>query len=110
VTTAHAQTALGTWSDHLNYTQTIDVDVLAEKVYVATTNAVFIYNTADNSLEKLNSIHGLSDVGIRILRTVPEWDMIFIGYQNGNIDLIQGRQIYNIPDVKNSSISGDKSI
>ncbi len=110
IMSVHAQTQLGTWTDHLNYTQTIDVDVLQEKVYVATTNAVFIYNTADNSLEKINSIHGLSDVGIRTLRTIPDMNMIFIGYQNGNIDLIQGREIYNIPDVKNSAISGDKSI
>ncbi len=106
----HAQQPINTWKDYLNYSRTIDADMLGDRIYVASQNGIFIYNQNDNSMDRLNRINGLSDIGINLLRTYPEKNLVFIGYINGNIDLIQGSTITNYPEVKNSSVVGDKSI
>jgi hypothetical protein len=36
--------------------------------------------------------------------------VVVIGYQNGNIDIINGNKVYNLPDIKRSQIVANKSI
>ena len=105
-----SQSAIGVWKDYLNYSRTIDVDILNEKVYTATRNAVFIYNTDDNSLERLSKVNGLSDIDIVLVSTYAPTNTVFIGYANGNMDIINGSNIRNFAEIKNSSVVGDKSI
>jgi hypothetical protein len=105
-----AQAAIGTWRDYLNYTRSVDVDQLHDKIYVASANGMFIYSTSDNSISKLNKINGLSDIGISMIRAYPERNILLIGYQNGNIDLIRNQSIQNFPDVRNSTVVGNKAI
>ncbi len=107
---ARPQSAIGVWKDYLNYSKTIDVDILHEKVYTATRNAIFIYNTEDNSLERLNKVNGLSDVDIVLVSTYAPTNTVFIGYANGNMDIINGSSIRNFAEIKNSSVVGDKAI
>lgn len=108
--TASSQTAIGTWQSLLSYAEALDVDELGDDVYVATENAIFVYNKVDNSIETLTKINGLSDVGIVMLKAVPEQATLIVGYENGNIDLIRDREIRNVPDVRNSTILGNKAI
>lgn len=112
VSTLHlsAQNTVGEWKDYLNYSNTIDVARLNDKVYTATRNAVFIYNTSDNSLERLNRINGLSDVDIVLVSAHEPSSTIFIGYANGNVDILNGRSIFNYAAITNSSVVGDKAI
>ena len=112
VSTLHitAQSPVGAWKDYLNYSNTIDVARLNEKVYTATRNAIFVYNTADNSLERLSKINGLSDVDIVLISAHEASQTIFIGYANGNMDILNGKSIFNFAAIKNSSVVGDKAI
>ena len=109
-TVVYGQDAIGTWKDHLNYSNTNDLDILGSKVYVSAGNAIFILNTEDNSLSRLNRVMGLSDVGISAIRANRDLDMLIIGYINGNLDILQNNKIINITDIKNSSVAGDKRI
>ncbi len=109
-TASQAQESIGTWKDHLNYTNGRDIAELNDKIYVATRNAIFIYNKLDNSLEKLNKINGLTDVGIEMIRSYPEANLLFVGYENGNIDLVIGKTVSNFPDLRMSNIIGDKTV
>lgn len=110
VVCGYGQEAIGTWKDYLNYSNTSDLDILEGKIYVATSNAIFVYNTQDNSVSRLNRINGLSDIGISTVRANPNLGLIIVGYINGNLDIIQNGLITNITDIKNSSVSGDKQI
>ncbi len=107
---AMAQSALGVWRDHLNHTIARDVDELSGKLYVGTANSVFVYSQQDNSVEKLTKINGLSDIGIVLVRAYPERSLLLIGYQNGNIDILKDGSIQNFPDIRNSTVVGDKSV
>ncbi len=105
-----AQSPIGTWKALLNYNQAIDVDRLDDVVYVATSSAIFTYNVRDNSVETLNKVNGLTDIGIEMLKAVPESKTLIVGYENGNIDLVVGREIRNFPDIRNSSVQGNKAV
>ena len=104
------QDAIGTWKDYLNYSNTTDLDIRGSEVIVAAGNTLFIFNKDDNSLERLNRINGLSDIGISTVRVNNDLDLVIVGYINGNLDIISGNTITNITDIKNSSVAGDKRI
>ncbi|MBO7287555.1 MAG: hypothetical protein J6U85_04915 [Bacteroidales bacterium] len=89
----------------------INVEKVDDKIYAATPYEIFYYNTSDNSINKLTKVNGLSDFGIDIMRYNPHTDMIFIGYSNTNIDIIDSEgNITNISDIKNKNILGNKKI
>ena len=54
--------------------------------------------------------NGLSDIGISILNYYEDKNILFVGYSNGNIDIIIDKKITNIPDIKNKNISAGKII
>jgi len=106
----YGQEAIGTWKDHLNYSNTNDLDILGDEIYISAGNAIFILNTSDNSLTRLNRVTGLSDVGVSAIRSNSEFNVVLVGYVNGNLDIIQNNTITNITDIKNSTVAGDKRI
>lgn len=79
-------------------------------VYCTSQSGVFSYNMQDNSITRYNKVTGLSDVGTTVARYAPYNNTVFIGYSDGNMDVIQNGQITNIPDLKNSSVQGSKTI
>ncbi len=101
---------IGTWRDHLPFNDAIAVTESSDKVYCATNSAVFSLNKEDLVVDRLSTIDGLSDVGIGALRYNILEKALVIAYVNGNVDVIKGTEIINIPAIKNSDIIGDKGI
>jgi hypothetical protein len=71
---------------------------------------MFYYDKADNSVERLTKINGLSDVGISVIAYNLDFQTLIIAYSNTNIDLIRDNQIINISDIKRKPILGNKTI
>ena len=107
VVTASAQ-RIGVWKDHLPYKNAIALCEHGQQLLVATENALFIANKSDNNMQRLSKVQGLSDVGISSLN--GNKTCAVVGYANGNIDLIKGYNIHNIPHLKNENLLGDKQI
>ena len=106
---SQAQTLrVGEWRDHLSYKSTQDVCEVGNSIYVSTDLALFEYNTADNSIERINSLNRLSDTGVSSIE-VNE-DILIVAYDNGNIDIIRGNDTANLPDIKNASLIADKRV
>lgn len=106
--TAKAQYSIGSWKDHLPYNNAFSIFHYNNNIYLATENGLFIKETADNSIRKLNKTNGLSDVGITAVENNE--NQLVIGYLNGNIDVIEKTDIHNIPLLKNEAILGEKKI
>lgn len=104
----NAQMPVGSWRDHLCYSSVKKVIRVGDKLYCATQQNVFIYNTTDNSYQKISTITGLSDVGVSNMAYYPEKDILFISYINGNIDLLHANKITNIADLKRKMINSKK--
>jgi hypothetical protein len=102
---------IGTWRDHLPYSDAISVSYGDEKVYCATNSAVFIYALSDQSIERLNLVNGLSDIGLSKIKHNPYNQKVVIAYKNGNIDILSpDNSVINIPFIANGNLSGSKKI
>jgi len=108
--TSVGQFSIGTWRDHLPYGTCVDLCAVDNYVYCATPYSMFRYNTADGDMFRISKVNFLSDVGISALEYDPYSKLIVVGYENGNVDLVAEGSGFNIPDIKFSSIIGDKKI
>ncbi|MFK5121408.1 hypothetical protein, partial [Klebsiella pneumoniae] len=83
-----------------------------ERIYCATPHAVFYVEKSDGSIGTLAKASGLSDADVSHLSYHAGKKTLVITYSNGsNIDLlVNGTDIYNIPDIKNAVINGSKNI
>lgn len=107
---ANAQ-KIGDWITHTPGMTVISVDKMHETVFAATPYDIFCYNTNDNSISHLSKVSGLSDMGINIVRYSKYSDIVFVGYSNTNIDIIDNQgDVINIPDIYNKYFLGNKTI
>ncbi|WP_163710680.1 type IX secretion system anionic LPS delivery protein PorZ [Mangrovibacterium lignilyticum] len=102
--------SVGQWKDYLSYNSAQKVIVAGEKVYCVANGGLFSYDKGDNSLQKLNVIQGLSDVGVATVAYGEEADVVIVAYDNSNLDLLYSGEVYNMSDIKRKQISGDKTI
>lgn len=112
-TTAGAQNSLppiGLWREHLPYGSSIAVAASGQFVFAATPYSLFSVDRETGEMSRLSRVTGLSETGISTLTADSATGKLFVGYTNSNIDIIDGRRIHNIPDLKRETIAGDKSI
>lgn len=101
---------IGTWRSHFNYQRTHLVELVGERVYCAAQSGLFFFDTSDNSLNKLSKIEGLSDTRVTALAYDEQLDLLVIGYDNGNLDILSDGAIMNVTKIMNSDINESKSI
>ncbi|MCW0484872.1 hypothetical protein [Gaoshiqia sediminis] len=101
---------VGEWTDYSSYSSAQQVVVASNKVYCVTTGGLFTVDTTDNSLQKLTGINGLSDVGVNRVGYGDEAEVVLVAYKNSNLDLIIGREIFNLSDIKRKLLPADKTI
>ena len=102
---------IGEWTAHTPGMKVISVDVMNNKIFAATPYDIFYYNTVDNSINRMTKINGLSDMGVSIIRYNESLGLMFVGYENTNIDIIDNQgNVINIPDIYNKNILGEKTI
>ena len=104
------QIAIGQWRDHLPYNQGEMIAISDQKVYLVTNVGMFSYSLRNGEIQKLSKISGLSDSGVKSIAYDKDLKILVVGYSNGNIDLITENIIFNIPDIKRKSMTGDKTI
>lgn len=105
-----AQVAIGQWRDHLPYSQGVQVADAGEWVFAASDFGLFQYHKVDGDVVRLSKVTGLSDIGFSSIAWSDENNTLVVAYSNTNIDLIQDGQIINVPDIKDKSILGNKTI
>jgi hypothetical protein len=105
-----AQFSIGTWRDHLPYGKCVDLCNRGENIFCATPYSVFVHTPSTGENFRISKVNYLSDVGINCMELHPLSGYVVVGYSNGNIDLITENSGINIPDIKFSSIIGDKAV
>ena len=101
---------IGSWREHLPYNSAIDLTAGDAKIYCATPYSLFSVQIAGNEVERYSRITGLNETGVSAIKYDEVSKKLFIAYTNSNIDIIYRNDIYNVPDIKRSTIIGDKSI
>ena len=104
------QVAVGQWRDHLPYQEGVQVADAGEWMFAASEFGLFQYHKQSGDVIRLSKISGLSDMGFSSIAWSEENNTLVIAYGNTNIDLIQDGSIINVPDIKDKSILGNKTI
>ena len=102
--------AIGQWNSHFSYNESHSVADSPARIYCAAKNGLFYYDKTDNSISRMNRVTGLSDVNITTIEYDKNLQALFIGYENGNLDVVQNEQVINISDIKRANIIGLKQI
>jgi len=105
-----AQIETGSWRLHTATKQAIDVATNQEEVLIAYQNGVLKYHLDSKEKTLLNKMNGLSDILLSTLYFDSIRQVFYIGYTNGNIDVVQGRNIINIPAIRLANLPGSKKI
>ena len=106
----NGQVPVGVWSDHLRYNTAKSVAVSSKEVFASTGSSIIIYNKEYAELKKLSRINGLSETGISTIAWSEENNVLIIAFTSTNIDLVKNNIVYNIPDILNKYIPGNKMI
>ena len=106
----NGQLPVGVWSDHLRYNTAGSIAVSSKEIFASTGSSIIIYNNEYDELKKLSRINGLSETGISTIAWSEENNLLIIAYTSTNIDLVKNNVVYNIPDILNNYIPGEKLI
>lgn len=108
---ASGQRPIGTWRTFLPWGDATEVAQSPDRIYCATPYALFYVEKSDGSVGTLTKSSGLSDADVKHISYNAAMNTLVITYQNSDIDLlVNGTDIYNIPDIKVAVISGSKNI
>lgn len=111
VLSVHAQAPpIGGWRDHLSYHRAIAVATAGDRLYCATPYALFSVDPTDKSMTRLSKSNGLSETGIAAISFDPQLETLTAAYTNSNIDVVKGNQTYNIPVIRDVTLTADKTI
>jgi hypothetical protein len=104
-------TGIGEWTYHLSFTSAYNIAQNDTKVFVASGTSVYTIEKESLESADFSKLNALSDVGVSCLSYDENSDYLFVGYQNGNIDLIKDGITFNLSDIKRSgSVIGSKQI
>lgn len=105
-----AQISTGTWRFHSATSKAIAIAASESTVFTAFENGLFEYDIASKEKKLWTAVNGLSDIEISCLYFYAETNQLYIGYKNGNIDVLKEGEIFNIPALKLASIPYSKKL
>lgn len=98
------------WRVHASFVTNNCLQEAQGKVLVGNNSTMFTLDKSTYETEIISRVNGLSDVNIQFLSYHPGSQTILVGYDNLNFDLIQNQVVYNIPDLLNKVIIGEKQL
>ena len=102
--------SVGTWRDHLPYSEFNQVAEIGNVLYASTPYSLLEFDNITNEITKLSTVNGLSEIGISCIAANKSYQSLLIAYNSSNLDLIKNGEVTNISSIYNSSIVGDKTI
>lgn len=102
--------SVGQWRSHYNYYSGKCVASADNKIFYASENGFFYLDLEDNSYQYLSHSSGLSDYSITCLTALPDNSGVYIGYDDGNLDVFSNGTITNYSSLKDDVNQDDKQI
>jgi len=99
---------IGTWREHFN-NHAIQQVVKGDKIYAASWSQLLSVD-AQNAIEYIGKSNGLHEVGIKKIRWHDASSQLIVAYENSNIDIIKGDQIYTLNDIELTTLYSDNAI
>jgi len=98
---SQAQEQNANWEDLFSYYSIQDISTGGGKVYAAAENSVFSYRRGTQEIEKISSIQGLSSEKINTIYYSANYNLLFIGYKTGLMDVYnpQEQTVLKVVDI-----------
>jgi len=110
--------SIGSWNSYLSYINNKYLTRAQKMIFVGGQSGLFSYNTETGEINRINTIHGLSELNVAVVKYDPESKVLFVGYESTNIDILyQAGQTVNsigdfvklkVPDLFRYSVVGTK--
>lgn len=101
---------VGAWRYH-GYCSSLQAVVAAkDRIYAASPYCLFYIDLEDNSINTLSTVNGFSDINVSALGYYEPLDVLVVGYEDGNLDIVKDDQIVNISDIQRKKMTGSKRI
>lgn len=105
---------IGTWREHFNNSSVHQIMVASylngsKKIWGSSSQQLFNVDEK-NKVTLWGKSNGLNEVGINSIAWDAEQEQLIVAYQNSNIDIIKGDQVYPINDLYLSNIYNQKKI
>ncbi|MCK9412136.1 MAG: T9SS type A sorting domain-containing protein [Prolixibacteraceae bacterium] len=104
------QSRIGEWRAHVSFTPIIKVAETPEAIVAATSNGLLFTDKEGRQITTKTKANGLSDDGISAISYASVPNILLVGYQNGNVDLLQKGGIVNFPDLTRKAGLPNKTI
>lgn len=101
---------IGSWTDHLPYSQAVQVVESMDKIWCATSLSLFSIDKDENSIDRWSKVNGLSETGVSCIAAQSGSSLIVVAYRNSNIDVLNNGIVKNISALKNSQLPGNKTV
>jgi ligand-binding sensor domain-containing protein len=88
------------WHSYLSYYQVIAITQGDQQIFAANQSGLFAYHLTDKSFTSASTVEGLSDNGITAISYSAVANGVLIGYNNGNLDILAGKSVRNLPYIK----------
>lgn len=99
------------WQEHISINSCNSVARLGSYIYGSNRAEIIYFDQKELAPRSLSKINGLSDVGIRLLRTNSFNNKLLVVYDNCNLDVIENKSVVrNYPDFKLKSLNGKKLV
>ena len=105
-----SQVAIGEWSSHISYNKIISVARSSKAVYAASEQGVQVYHEEENNLQTFSTVNGLTEANISEIYYSSANEMLFVGYNTGNLDVLKNQDVTNYPQIYDQSYYAQKSI
>ena len=100
--------AIGQWRGHYD-NHSIRHIVKGDYIYAASPHQI-IRIGSNQQKEWIDKSNGLNDIGISQLAWDPIQNQLIIAYENSNIDILKGDQVFNINDIQLTNLFSDTKI
>ncbi len=108
---SNSNLAIGTWRAALPYNTGLVVTQSPTHVYYGTSQSLLQIDKSDLSPRFFSRVQNLSENGISRMAYSQRFSTLIIGYESGNIDLLDGSGVTNINDIAaNTNLTGEKEI
>ncbi|TPV34748.1 ABC transporter substrate-binding protein [Paucihalobacter ruber] len=84
---AFGQNFSNLWEAHFSYNKIVGVRAGDSKIYAASENVLFVYDTQTNETFNITTVDGLSGEFISAIEYSEEFRLLIIGYTNGLIEI-----------------------
>jgi len=101
---------IGQWREHLPFNNAISVSAEVGQVWCATPYGYFHYDESSNTFDRKTKVNGLHEVKVSIMGRDAAGGRVALGYENSDLDIIDGDRVFNIPDIMLSPVNGNKQL